>query len=168
MVRTCEANLHLIPDYETRMPGAQDCLRTACELLDSALRLYFQGNANVAALHLAGAAEELFGRHLRERGYAPFIDQLQTVMMDAWKALVEEDPGVAERSTMTRATIAEFINHAKNHVKHSIQPASFDARTESRAILARAALNYSHLLRAGASLEPSELCKGSNRKILST
>jgi DNA-binding MurR/RpiR family transcriptional regulator len=151
--------------HETQNSAAQDRLTTACELLDSALRLYFEGNANFSVLHLAGAAEELLGKHLRERGFAPFIDQLQTVMMGAWNTLVQEDPSAAERSTLTPAIIAEFINRAKNHVKHSIQPTFFDARTEACAILARAALNYSHLLRTGFPLpEPSELLQRFEQK----
>jgi hypothetical protein len=153
-----EAGLQMTRRHETQSSAAQDRLTSACELLDSALRLYFEGRADFAVLHLAGAAEELLGKHLREIGLAPFVDQLQTVMMGAWKTLVEKEPSAAQRSTLTPAIIAEFINRAKNHVKHSIQPVSFDVRTEACAMLARAALNYSHLLRTGFPLpEPSEL-----------
>jgi hypothetical protein len=42
----------------TDSPPPDDRFEVICELLDSALRLYFEGNANFAALHLAGAVGE--------------------------------------------------------------------------------------------------------------
>lgn len=39
-------------------------LLVAKELLDQALRLYYEGEAYFAALHLAGAAQEIFGKTL--------------------------------------------------------------------------------------------------------
>ena len=43
-------------------------LDIATELLDRALRLYYERDSYFAALHLAGAAQELLGAHVRTHG----------------------------------------------------------------------------------------------------
>jgi hypothetical protein len=62
------------------------------EFLESALHLYFNRKAYSAALHLAGAAEELLGKLLREEGGTPYLDFIQQLFMDAWNKLVSERP----------------------------------------------------------------------------
>lgn len=64
--------------------------QVAHELLESALRLYFEHKAYSAALHLAGAVEELLGKLLREKDGTPHLDDLQRIMMEAWNKLASE------------------------------------------------------------------------------
>lgn len=136
----------------------RDQFKAVCELLDSALRLYFEGEADFAALHLSGAAEELLGNLLRARDCTPVLDNLQDVMMKAWTLLSTDDLLLMDGATMSPKAIAEVMNRARNHVKHSTQAATYDARSEARDMLERALLNYRHLLNEGAPLPaPSEL-----------
>ena len=54
--------------------------QVAHEFLESALHLYFERKAYSAALHLAGAAEEVLGKLLREQDGTPYLDFLQRIM----------------------------------------------------------------------------------------
>lgn len=125
-------------------------LKIQSEFLESALRLYFEHQAYSAALHLAGAAEELMGKLLREHGGMPYLDHLQQIFMDAWNEMISERPvATIDGKPMTAKSIADDLNSAKNHVKHSVAPATYDARVEACWMLWRAFSNYDGLRQAG-------------------
>ena len=116
-------------------------LQVACELFDSALETYFQGKY-FAALHLGGAAEELFGEYLRRNG--------KRSAMDSWRAdglaLVNL---ISEEELWTSAEFGKCMNFAKNRTKHMDEAGDdeilFDARSESKEILNRAVFDFYQL-----------------------
>jgi hypothetical protein len=123
-----------------------DSNQVALEFLESALHLYFQSNAYSAALHLASAAEELLGKLLREQQRVPYLDFLQQIMMEAWNKLASEKCiETTDDERISPKSIATFFNNAKNHVKHSIVPATYDAQVAARDMLWRALWNYDGL-----------------------
>lgn len=115
-------------------------LKIACELLECALRLYYEGCSDFAALHLAGAAEELLGRFVERIGGESEFASLQRGAMRISKCLNED--GKESKSK----NIAALINHAKNASKHmdqnDIDHVVFDPRAETRKILDRAVPNF--------------------------
>jgi hypothetical protein len=130
--------------------------QVAHEFLESALHLYFERKAYSAALHLAGAAEELLGKLLREQDGTPYLDFLQRIMMDAWSELTSErSVQTTDGKPMSPTSIATFLNSARNHVKHSILPATYDAQTEARDMLWRALSNYGGLQENEAPRPPT-------------
>jgi hypothetical protein len=123
------------------------------EFLESALSLYFEHKAYSSALHLAGAAEELLGKLLREKGVASYIDSIPELFMDAWDKVVSERPArTIDGARMSLKSIADDLNSARNHVKHSTAPATYDVRVEACWMLWRAFSNYDRLRQTGASL----------------
>jgi hypothetical protein len=130
--------------------AALDPLSVAYELFESALRLYFEGNSYFASLHLAGAAEELFGKLLRQRGWTPYLDCYQGLLMEAWHEMVTAEPSIKERASVSPKEIADIMNGPRNHVKHSALPATYGARAEALQMLFRALNNYQLLLDSGA------------------
>ena len=115
-------------------------LEVACQLLDRALRLYYEGDSDFAALHLAGAAEELLGRHVELAGGEPSFKSLQSAAVRLSKYFAED------RTESTPKAIATVMNHAKNAIKHMApsgdKHVSFDARNEAHDLLDRAVTNY--------------------------
>jgi hypothetical protein len=123
------------------------------EFLESALTLYFEHKAYSSALHLAGAAEELLGKLLREKGVAPWLDSIQQLCMDAWDKVVSKGPvSTIDGARMSLKSIAADLNSARNHVKHSTAPPTYDVRVEACWMLWRAFSNYDHLRQTSASL----------------
>jgi hypothetical protein len=121
------------------------------EFLESALHLYFERKAYSSALHLAGAAEELLGKLLRERDITPFLDSIQQLFMDVWDEMVSVlAVETIDGKPMSPKSIADGLNGARNHVKHSIAPATYDTRVEACWMLWRALSNYDGLRRNGA------------------
>ena len=62
-------------------------LSIACEYLDMAMQLYIEERNYFCAIHLAGAAEELFGKHLPEH------ERTHTIVRNAQQALQELETG---------------------------------------------------------------------------
>ena len=123
------------------------------EFLESALSLYFEHKAYSSALHLAGAAEELLGKLLRENGVESWLDSIQQLCMDAWDKVVSEAPvSTIDGARMSLKSIAADLNSARNHVKHFTAAATYDVRVESCRMLWRAFSNYDRLRQTGASL----------------
>ena len=119
------------------------------ELLESAALLYFDHRAYSAALHLAGAAEELLGKLLRERDGTSWLDSIQQICMDAWNTMTSERPvETVDGKPMSPKSIAAGLNSAKNHVKHSNVPGNYDARTEACWMMWRALSNHDALRQA--------------------
>jgi hypothetical protein len=83
---------------------------------------YFEGNSDFAALHLAGAAEELLGKFLRARNRIPIFENLREVTVRLSRLLSNDG------SASSPQAIADLMNHAKNHLKHSTDAGTYDAR----------------------------------------
>ncbi len=73
--------------------------------------------------------------------------------MEAGNKMSSEGPvNTLDGKPMTPKSIAAALNDAKNHVKHSAAPASYDVRAEACSMLWRASSNYEGLRQAGAPL----------------
>jgi hypothetical protein len=122
------------------MTTATPKLLVAAELLDRALRLYYEGGSDFAALHLAGAAEELLGKHIEAKGGESSFTSLRNAAVRLSKYFDED------RTESTPKSIANAMNHAKNATKHmdlkDDDVVVFDARTEAHDLLDRAVSNY--------------------------
>jgi hypothetical protein len=79
----------------------------ACEYLDTAIEFYLARTNLFCAIHLAGAAEELLGRHL------PEDRRISTLAQKAEKAL-KSKPG----TTISDADAIRSVNEWKNQIKH--------------------------------------------------
>lgn len=114
-------------------------LKIAIELLDQAIRLYYDGGVDFAALHLAGAAEELLGRQLERIGQTTAFTSLRDAAVQISANLDDEGPA-------TQKQVADAMNYAKNHTKHGLDGASpsatFDARAEAEDMIDRALTNF--------------------------
>ena len=120
---------------------ATNKIAIACELLDSSLRLYYEGGSDYSALHLAGAAEEIFGSYVKQHGGETAFESLRsaTVKISAFldKNSTESSP----------KEIADIMNHAKNNTKHGSGEVSLSARSEAKDLLDRAIQNHHYLMR---------------------
>ena len=123
---------------------AVEKLTVADELLEQALRLYYEGTSYFAALHLAGAAEELLGAHLTAVGAKSTFESWRTDGVELANSLrVDGTP-------ITKRDMGNLLNHAKNRTKHmdSIEDgvAGFDPADEARELLDRAVSDFYHLM----------------------
>ena len=123
--------------------------RVASELLERALELYLRKDSYYAALHLAGAAEEVLAVYARaaEKTHGTCV----VPMFDAMKSLVAVIDGGAEKSEMARREQAagNRMNDPKNSVKHmhggSDNGFTYDVVTESTDMIEMAISNYRQL-----------------------
>ena len=116
----------------------------ALEQLDTALRLYFEEEKSYySVITLAGAAEELLGKLLKENGQKTALNITTKKGRAVSERLRGEDEAAPERWFATRA------NNAKNRLKHGSPNQSksveFDAEEEAKDMLQRAIDNYSML-----------------------
>ena len=145
------------------MPPTTKKLAIAAELLDRALILYYEENSNFAALHLAGGAEELLGKHLKASGLESSFESLQSAAVRLSKYVgddqTESDP----------KAIAAIMNRAKNATKHMAGQGDgevhFDARSEAHDLLDRAVTNYYQLM-GMYELPETELIGRFNRELV--
>ena len=79
----------------------------AREYLDAAIEFYLTGTNLFCAIHLAGAAEELLGKHLPED---------QRIFTSAWKA--EKQLLSETRRTVSDDEARKSVNECKNQIKH--------------------------------------------------
>ena len=144
------------------MPPPTKKLIVATELLESALRLHYEGGSDFSALHLAGGAEELLGKHLTALGEESSFESLKTAAVRLSKFV---DEGGTESAPKA---IAAVMNHAKNSTKHMDGAADdtvhFDARAEAHDILDRAVTNYYQLMQT-YELRETELIRRFNREL---
>jgi hypothetical protein len=79
----------------------------AREFLDAAIEFYLEGTNLICAIHLAGAAEELLGKHLPED---------QRTFTFAWKAQKQlmSESGAIVSDMEARKSVTEW----KNQIKH--------------------------------------------------
>ena len=121
----------------------------ASELLERALELYLRKDSYFAALHLAGAAEEVLAVYARaaEKTHGTRV----VPMFDAMKSLVALIDGSAEKSEMARRELAagNRMNDPKNSVKHmhgtTDNGFTYDVVTESTDMIEMAISNYLQL-----------------------
>lgn len=119
-------------------------LDIATELLHTALRLYFEEGSDFATINLAGAAEELLGKHLEvhdmETSFASLRDSAVRLSKHIYKDASESNP----------RDIAKIINRPKNSTKHmdgaDDDTVSFNPRLQARDLLDRAITNYYNLM----------------------
>jgi hypothetical protein len=106
--------------------------------LETALRLYFEGQDYYSVISLAGAADEIFGQLLAANG----IDSSLETMKKSAVAIHQHLTGEA----IDGSAIAQRANLARNSLKHwgPGQPLiiAFDAREEAQDMLNRAVDNY--------------------------
>ena len=116
------------PQEET-LPPTTKKLTIAAALLDRALGRYYEGNSNFAALHLAGGADGLLGKHLNASGRESSFESLRNAAVLLSKYVSED------RTDSAPKAIAAVMNHAKNATKHmdgqSNGEVHFDARSEA-------------------------------------
>lgn len=117
-------------------------LEVAIELLDCGIELHDRGKY-FGSLHLAGAAEELFGEYLRRLG--------RTSSLSAWCTEgVKLANLIAEEDAWTRETMENRLKYAKNRTKHMNASGDteilFDPEAEAKEILERAVSNFYQLI----------------------
>ena len=137
-------------------------LQVAVELLDRALRMYYEGNSYFAALHLAGGAEEVLGAYVERSGGESSFKSLQRGAVRISKFL----NGGEESSSQD---IALVMNHAKNRTKHMNSEGDdhvfFDPKIEARDLLDRAVSNY-YALMSFHELPETELVRRFNLELV--
>ena len=105
--------------------------------LESALRLFREGDDYFSALTLAGAAEEILGDLRRSRGQQNALDDLTSGAVLIHKHLFGEEAGAKEFATSA--------NRARNALKHldaGGHTITLDIRDEAKDMLERAIGNY--------------------------
>ena len=140
---------------------AVEKLTVACEFLEQALRLYYE-SSYFAAIHLAGAAEELLGAHLTILGKDSTFHNFRTAGVDLANSFDDGPP-------ITRRDMEALLNHAKNRSKHmdsaEDSTSTFDPAEEAHVLLDRAVSDYYHLMQY-CPLPETPLVARFNREIL--
>ncbi|WMW79539.1 hypothetical protein RF679_12875 [Undibacterium cyanobacteriorum] len=140
-------------------------LLVAAELLDRALRLCYGGDSFFSALHLAGAAEEIFGAYVTRKGGKSAFKNLQT-------GAIELSQHFNDGSDSTPKDIADLLNSAKNRTKHLHVDANdddniyFEPKRQAHDLLDRAVSNY-YCLMAHFELPETELVRRFNSGLIS-
>ncbi|MFL5481823.1 MAG: hypothetical protein ACJ8AK_06505 [Gemmatimonadaceae bacterium] len=116
-----------------------DRMGMALVQLETALRLYFEGQDYYSVISLSGAADEIFGQLLTANGVKNSVETIKKAAVEIHKHLTGE--------SIEGSEIAHRANLAKNALKHwnvKKQPrvVSFDAREEAVDMLNRAIDNY--------------------------
>lgn len=119
----------------------------ATELLDRALRLYFEGGSDFAALHLAGAAEELLGNFAKRPRFR--LDDGSTwttgTGLDSYVEAVQalEDPPT-DSDPSDRRWAVDRLNEPRNATKHSgsADVVTFDPRLAAYQMIDRAVISF--------------------------
>ena len=106
--------------------------------LETALRLFFEGNDFASVITLAGAADEIFGKLLSSTGRSNSLEVLKKAVVDIHQKLYGESIEPRE--------IADRANKARNNLKHldERQPSmvKVDLAQEASDMLFRAIDNY--------------------------
>lgn len=125
-------------------------LTIAAEYLNRAIEMYFRGDSDFSALHLAGAAQELLGKFVECSGAQSAHSQLVKGVVRISRVL---DPvGVASKEK----NIRHVINFAKNRVKHMDDEGDdiiqFDVRRAAEDMLDIAVSEFYQLCNTGAAI----------------
>jgi hypothetical protein len=118
----------------------------AVELLDWALQAFLSGSGYYAALHLAGAAEEVLAVYLRapENKLTPAVERFASLFLHISASTSQQEAANLSKWVMDR------MNEPRNSVKHkrghSDHEVTFDAEEEAADVIDRAVSNYTLLL----------------------
>lgn len=130
--------------------------KVALELLDCALQMHFD-KSYFAAIHLAGAAEELFGKYLAmSKEAAPAADSIYEHVAQRFGYTVDTAPKAL------KTAVYQTIFHSRNRTKH-LDPEgdhniTFDPKREAEVGLLRAMANFLEVaVRLGIDLTPNML-----------
>jgi len=127
------------------MPTSTPKIEIASLLLDTALRHYFSEPPEYfATICLAGAAEELLGRHVEAKGGESSLSSIKNGAVRLSKFLNGDgEPATAK-------AIHDLMNNAKNSTKHMNGEADstidFDPKVEAKDLLDRGVTNYYQLM----------------------
>lgn len=114
-----------------------DKIEIAIVQLETSIVLFEQKNY-IPALTLAGAAEEILGKLLKQKGESPIIDELQGVLREGLK-LTESDKVIGSK----------YLNRARNQSKHANHAnentVDIDYENESTCLISRAIVNLQNL-----------------------
>ena len=125
----------------------------ATELLNQAIRLYLENGSYFAALHLAGAAEEVLEVYLKgtseKSAYQRTADLIiQLVKIDQTYIKDKSEDALYKRLKNPKHSVKHKFGHDDNHVE-------FDAKLEAKDLIDRAISNYYLLVpRLGLSETP--------------
>ncbi|WP_122737171.1 hypothetical protein [Pseudomonas viridiflava] len=127
------------------MPTSTPKIETASQLLDTALRHYFSEPPEYfAAICLAGAAEELLGRHVEAKGGESSLSSIKNSAVRLSRLLDEKGEPATEQ------VIHNLMNKAKNSTKHMNgsldSTVFFDPKAEAKDLLDRGVANYYQLM----------------------
>ena len=117
---------------------AHDVHDVALRQLETALRLYFEGEDYYSVVTLTGAPEEIFGKLVKENERENALESLRKGGAAIHKAHFDED--IPEKEISDRA------NRVRNFLKHwdpgKPKALEFDAPEEAKDMLDRAVDNY--------------------------
>lgn len=111
----------------------------ALSLLQEAIVIYKRGNNFFAALHLAGAADEVLGKYLDVKGIKHSLktkkDAFILISKELYKREIEDN------------YVINFLNKAKNSIKHldakdKNDHISMDPKEEAKDMIDRAITNW--------------------------
>lgn len=122
-----------------------DKLEIADELLETAIENHLDGKKYFASLHLAGAAQEIYGKWLRLNGgqsYQNFILDQASKHLKPYGIVVDEN---------CKKSIKEMDNNPKNTIKHldnkNERYAELNPENDSFSKITEAIMDYSFLIR---------------------
>lgn len=140
----------------------------ATELLECGLQAFFDGNY-FAALHLAGAADDIFGGYVTRGGTDSAFESLKAGALRIAEHLAKLPEYQMEGPPATEKGIAHVMNYARNRTKHLDKEGDdeilFNPRSEAKGLLRRALTNYYDLL-SRVALEESELMRRFNHQCI--
>jgi len=118
----------------------------AVELLDWAITAFLSGTGLYAAIHLAGAAEEVFAVYLKapEHKLTPAIDSIASLFLHI--SLPKDELERAQLEKWVKDRMNEPLNSVKHKRGHGDRTVSFDAEEEATDTIDRAISNYTQLL----------------------
>jgi hypothetical protein len=133
------------PSRSPKMPSIPiPKIEVATELLQSSLHHFYSDPPQYfSAICLAGAAEELFGKHVEAHGGVTAFASLREGAMRIFSSLFKVDirpEGVAKKE------IGDLMNSAKNSTKHmgalGDDLIHFNPRVEAHSLIQRATSNF--------------------------
>jgi hypothetical protein len=109
----------------------------ACEYLDMAMQFYMEERNYFCAIHLAAAAQELFGKHLPDRA------RIYTITRKAQRALHQLETGRGP----SKKELDAVVTYAKNKIKHEDGEltVTLDPVFEARRYIDDALINFNKL-----------------------
>lgn len=136
-------------------------IEIASQLLNAALRNFFSEPPEYfATICLAGAAEELLGKHVQAKGGESAFTSIQQGALRISKFLGEHEKSVNGKS------IAELMNYAKNSSKHMSGQDDinvvFDPKTEAGDLLSRGVTNFYQAMEHYDLKETELICRFNN------